>query len=279
MEIFTSKSAITEFIIQLKHENKTIGFVPTMGALHKGHLSLIEIAAQLTDVVICSIFVNPTQFTDVKDLEKYPRPIKSDIALLESAKCNFLFMPEVSDMYTQGESWNIDLGYLENILEGKFRPGHYQGVTQIVKKLLDVVGPHLMFMGQKDFQQVLVLEKMINKLKLPVEVVMCPIVREANGLALSSRNVHLSTHESEQAGVLSQVLFQTKANFPQHDIEMLKQQAWRILNNTEGLIPEYFEICNALTLLPAQSTDEESIVALVAARVGKTRLIDNIILK
>lgn len=253
--------------------------MPTMGALHKGHLSLIEIAAQLTDVVICSIFVNPTQFTDVKDLEKYPRPIKSDIALLESAKCNFLFMPEVSDMYTQGESWNIDLGYLENILEGKFRPGHYQGVTQIVKKLLDVVGPHLMFMGQKDFQQVLVLEKMINKLKLPVEVVMCPIVREANGLALSSRNVHLSTHESEQAGVLSQVLFQTKANFPQHDIEMLKQQAWRILNNTEGLIPEYFEICNALTLLPAQSTDEESIVALVAARVGKTRLIDNIILK
>jgi len=250
-----------------------------MGALHKGHLSLVKIASEFTDCTVCSIFVNPTQFTDQKDLEKYPRPIEADISLLESCKCDALFLPSVEEMYGETEPWKIDLGYIENILEGKFRPGHYQGVTQIVKKLVDVIQPDYMFMGQKDFQQVMVIDSMIKQLQLPLELVMCPIIRESDGLALSSRNIHLSVKERANALCLSQTLNNTKHNFPNQSIESLKKDAWDTLNSSEGVVPEYFEICDSRTLLPVQSKEAESIVALVAAKVGNTRLIDNIILK
>lgn len=279
MEILTSKLEITEFLTGLKKEKKTIGFVPTMGALHKGHLSLIHIAAELCNSVVCSIFVNPTQFTDAKDLEKYPRPIEADIDLLKSSKCDVLFLPSVDEMYAESESWHIDLGYLETILEGKFRPGHYQGVTQIVKKLIDVVQPNYMFMGQKDFQQVLVLEHMIKKCELPVELVMCPIVREDDGLALSSRNIHLDGNQRHLAGWLSKVLHLAQQNFETLSIDRLKAEAWNTLNGVEGIVPEYFEICDAETLLTTPAKTPQNIVALVAAKIGKVRLIDNIILK
>ena len=279
LEIFTSKSAIARYLIPSKKENKTIGFVPTMWALHKGHLSLIDIAGELTDTVVCSIFVNPTQFTDPKDLKKYPRPIEADIELLRSSRCRALFLPSVEEMYSANETWSIDLGGLDNILEGTLRPGHYQGVTQIVKKLLDVVNPDFMFMGQKDYQQVMVLEHMVKTLNIPVELVMCPIVREPSGLALSSRNVHLSDTEHSQAAVLSKVLQDVKARFADEPIESLKEGALQALRNAAGIEPEYFEICNARTLQPATEKDRESVVALVAAKVGNTRLIDNIILK
>ncbi|MFD2161402.1 pantoate--beta-alanine ligase [Paradesertivirga mongoliensis] len=279
MEILTSKAQLAEALQELRQTNKTIGFVPTMGALHAGHMTLIKIAGELTDVVVASIFVNPTQFNNSDDLQKYPRPVESDIKLLQQSKCNILFLPEVDEMYTGEESWNLDLGYLENTLEGKFRPGHYQGVTQIVKKLLDIANPDFVFLGQKDFQQVMVLEHMVKALELPSELVMCPIVRDDDGLALSSRNVHLSRTERQQALSLSKALFYVQKHFDLLTINQLKENAWLMLDSEPGVVPEYFEICDADTLLPTPSKDTRSIIALVAAKVGETRLIDNIILK
>ncbi|MBC7913500.1 MAG: pantoate--beta-alanine ligase [Pyrinomonadaceae bacterium] len=279
MEILTSKVALASTLSNLKQGNGTIGFVPTMGALHAGHLSLIRIAKELTDIIVCSIFVNPTQFNNLTDLEKYPRPIEADITLLKDSGCHVLFMPDVDEMYSDNEVWNFDIGYLEGILEGKYRAGHYQGVTQIVKKLLNAVKPDYMFLGQKDFQQVMVLDHMVKKLGMTVELVMCPIVRESDGLALSSRNIHLSKTERSQALILSKTLFAAKDNFNSQSVEQLKLTAWDALDSAPGVTPEYFELCDSNTLLPIQSKDEKGIVALVAARVGNTRLIDNIILK
>ena len=279
MEIFTSKTELALALNHNKKESNALGFVPTMGALHEGHLSLIKIAKELTDTVVASIFVNPTQFTNAADLERYPRPIEKDIELLKEAHCDFLFLPDVTEMYLPGEQWQLDLGGLERILEGKYRPGHYQGVTQIVKKLLDIIQPDFVFLGQKDFQQVMVLEHMVKSLNIPSELVMCPIIRENDGLAFSSRNIHLSAAERENALVLSKSLFEAKQRFDELTVEQLKKNVLKTLNEAPGVTPEYFEICDAKTLLPINSKDTGNIIALVAAKVGDTRLIDNIILK
>ncbi|HEY0054163.1 MAG TPA: pantoate--beta-alanine ligase [Pedobacter sp.] len=279
MEILTSKTELALALNHQKNNSNALGFVPTMGALHEGHLSLVKIAKELTDTVVASIFVNPTQFTNAADLEKYPRPIERDIELLKNSNCDYLFLPAVDEIYSPGEQWQLDLGEIEGILEGKYRPGHYQGVTQIVKKLLDVIQPDLVFLGQKDFQQVMVLEHMVKSLGIPVELVMCPIIRESDGLALSSRNIHLSASARKNALVLSRSLFETKYQFQYQSVEELKKNAWELLKNEEGVVPEYFEICDANTLQSVISKDAESIIALVAAKVGETRLLDNIILK
>ncbi len=278
MEIFVTKAALSASLDELKKQKKVIGFVPTMGALHDGHLSLINIAREQSDVVVCSIFVNPTQFNDPSDLEKYPRPVEADIEKLKSVNCDILFLPSVHEMYQQGESWHIDLGYLEHILEGKSRPGHYQGVTQVVKKFFDIVKPDIAFFGQKDFQQVLILRKMTEMLEIPVNIVMCPIKREDDGLALSSRNIHLSEVERRNALALSAALQTTKDHFQEKDLASLKEEAVAFLNASEGIDLDYFEIYDAATLKPAESKEVESIIALVAARSGETRLIDNMIL-
>jgi pantoate--beta-alanine ligase len=279
LEILTSKTELALALNHQKNNSNALGFVPTMGALHEGHLSLVKIAKELTDTVVASIFVNPTQFTNAADLEKYPRPIERDIELLKNSNCDYLFLPAVDEIYSPGEQWQLDLGEIEGILEGKYRPGHYQGVTQIVKKLLDVIQPDLVFLGQKDFQQVMVLEHMVKSLGIPVELVMCPIIRESDGLALSSRNIHLSASARKNALVLSRSLFETKYQFQYQSVEELKKNAWELLKNEEGVVPEYFEICDANTLQSVISKDAESIIALVAAKVGETRLLDNIILK
>ncbi len=279
LEILSSKTELALALNHQKNSSNTLGFVPTMGALHEGHLSLIKIAKELTDTVVASIFVNPTQFTNAADLEKYPRPIERDIELLKKANCNYLFLPAVDEIYSPGEQWQLDLGEIESVLEGKYRPGHYQGVTQIVKKLLDIIQPDLVFLGQKDFQQVMVLEHMVKSLNIPVELVMCPIIRESDGLALSSRNIHLSELERKNALILSKSLFETKQQFEYQSVEELKKNAWEILKNEEGVVPEYFEICDASTLQSINSKEAKSIIALVAAKVGDTRLLDNIILK
>ena len=278
LKIFTSKQELSGHLDKLKGQGKSIGFVPTMGALHMGHLSLIEIAKRLTDVVVCSIFVNPTQFNDPKDLELYPRPIETDTIKLQEANCDILFLPSAAEMYDGTEAWHIDLGYIETILEGRFRPGHYQGVTQIVKKLFDLVLPDKAFFGQKDFQQVKVISKMIEIYKMPVEIVTCPILRENDGLAMSSRNIHLSGTERNQALALSQALLITRDNALLKPLDDIKAKAEEYINNSDGIELEYFEICDADTLLPATDTST-SLIALVAAKVGKTRLIDNIIIK
>jgi len=277
LKVFKLRNGLQQHLNQLRAAGKTIGLVPTMGALHQGHLSLIEQAKQSADVVVSSIFVNPTQFNDPKDLEKYPRPIEHDMRKLEQAGCDILFNPEVDEMYAGHEQWHLNIGEAEHLLEGKFRPGHYQGVTQVVYKLFDIVKPHIAFFGQKDYQQFIVIGKMVELLHLPVKVIMCPILRDADGLAMSSRNIHLSAAERQHALVLSKALFWLKGHFNRTDMPGLQAQATGIIKQQEGVTLEYLEITDGNTLHPA-GPDSAVIIALVAARVGKTRLIDNVML-
>lgn len=249
-----------------------------MGALHKGHVSLIKMAQQQADVVVCSIFVNPTQFTDPKDLEKYPRPLAHDMAMLKEAGCDVVFMPSVKEMYPVEEIWHIDLGPAEFLLEGEFRKGHYQGVTQIVKKLFDAVDPDIAFFGQKDYQQVLMIQNMVAYFKLPVQIISCPIIREDDGLAMSSRNIHLNTTDRENALVLSRALTYVQENFKSKSIPELLEKARKLIEETPGVELDYFTIADGKTLLPETDKKDQNIIALVAAKVGQTRLIDNMIL-
>ncbi|WP_295716501.1 pantoate--beta-alanine ligase [Mucilaginibacter sp.] len=275
MKIFTTRQEVAQYFTY--KTGKTTGFVPTMGALHNGHISLIKQAQQVCTEVVCSIFVNPTQFNDPKDLEKYPRPIAADIAMLEQAGCDILFNPTVSEIYDDDEKWHLDIGNMEHLLEGKFRPGHYQGVMQVVNKLFNIVKPDMAFFGQKDYQQVMVITKMVELLNMPVKLVMCPIQRETDGLAMSSRNVHLTAYDREHALILSKTLGWIKEHFNVDSIPELQQQAEQMLNNEPGIIPEYFEIVDGDTLKPVTAATKK-VVALVAARAGKTRLIDNMLI-
>lgn len=277
MIIFNKTNEIAEYLQNLRNSGKTTGFVPTMGALHQGHLSLIKQAQQGNNVVICSIFVNPTQFTDPSDLEKYPRPLAEDIKKLEAAGCDILFNPEVNEIYAGNEQWHLNIGELEHLLEGKFRPGHYQGVTQVVYKLFDIVKPDRAYFGQKDYQQVLVIRKMVELLHLPVQLVMCPIERETDGLAMSSRNIHLTADDRQHALVLSRTLNWVKENFDKNNIQQLQEDAAKQIGAEPGVQLEYFEIADGENLHPANQ-NPASFVALVAARVGNTRLIDNMIM-
>lgn len=278
MEIIKTIAALQNRL-QNQDKGKSIGLVPTMGALHNGHLSLIKTALAQTGIVVCSIFVNPTQFTDASDLEKYPRPIAADIEKLELAGCQILFMPDVPEMYPQKEHWHFDIGAIEHRLEGKFRPGHYQGVMQIVYKLFVAVKPDLAFFGQKDFQQVRVIEKMVELKNLPVKIVLCPIIRETDGLAMSSRNIHLSPQERKHALVLSRALHQLKNSYVKEASEELRKEAIELITAEPQVQLEYLEIVNAAELDNGLSDKNKGIIALVAAKVGQTRLIDNMILR
>ncbi len=278
MKIFTTKKEVSDYLEEVRLNQQTIGFVPTMGALHQGHLSLIARARQASDVTVCSIFVNPTQFNNAADLEKYPRPIEKDIELLQQAGCHVLFNPQVNEMYAEHDPWHLAIGELEHLLEGKFRPGHYQGVTQVVYKLFDIIKPDLAFFGQKDYQQVLVVNRMIELLHQPVKVIMCPIEREPDGLALSSRNVHLTADDRRHALVLHRALDYVKTHFNPENLAALQQQAGEMISAEPGVTLEYFELADAETLHRAGSTTPH-LVALTAAMVGNTRLIDNEIIK
>lgn len=281
LEIFKTKAALKAFLKPLKASAKKIALVPTMGALHNGHISLIKLAQQNADIIICSIFVNPTQFTDPTDLEKYPRPIEHDLAMLADAGCNAVFMPNVEEMYPAGadEAWHIDLGDAEFLLEGAFRKGHYQGVTQIVKKLFDAVEPDVAMFGQKDFQQVLMIKNMLAYFKLPITIIICPIIREDDGLAMSSRNIHLSQSERAHSLVLNKSLQFVMDHFDEYSLAELVDRAKAFYEHIDVVELDYFTIANGDTLEPAKSKDENNLVALVAAKVGSTRLIDNMIIK
>lgn len=278
MKVINTIAALKSLLGPIKLAGQKIALVPTMGALHKGHLSLISIAQQQAELVVCSIFVNPTQFTDPRDLEKYPRPLEHDLEMLRASGCDVVFMPSVLEMYPQKENWHIDLGPAEFLLEGEFRRGHYQGVTQIVKKLFDAVNPDLAFFGQKDFQQVLMIQNMVAAFKLPVEIVTCPIIREDDGLAMSSRNIHLSSEDRGNALILSRALYYVKNNFDQKSIPELLEAAEQMIRSTPGVELDYFTIARGETLRPALDKNQPHIVALVAAKVGQTRLIDNMML-
>lgn len=278
MEVLNTIAALKSLLGPIKLAQQKIALVPTMGALHKGHVSLIKMAQQQADIVVCSIFVNPTQFTDPKDLEKYPRPLEHDMAMLKEAGCDVVFMPSVKEMYPTEETWHIDLGPAEFLLEGEFRKGHYQGVTQIVKKLFDAVEPDIAFFGQKDYQQVLMIQNMVAYFKLPVQIISCPIIREDDGLAMSSRNIHLNTTDRENALVLSRALNYVHENFKSKSIPELLQKAKELIEETPGVDLDYFTIADGKTLLPETDKKDQNIIALVAAKVGQTRLIDNMIL-
>lgn len=279
MEIFRTRAETHKYLNELRSGSKSVGFVPTMGALHEGHLSLIEAASIKTDVVVCSIFVNPTQFNDKNDLENYPRPIEDDIRKLRQAQCSVLFIPGVDEMYKSDDKWNIELNDLDNILEGEIRPGHYQGVTQIVKKLFDIIAPDYAFFGQKDYQQFMVISYMVRKFHMNIKLIKCPIVREEDGLAMSSRNVYLSEQNRINSLALFKSLTRAKAQFELSSVSQIKNDAFEFLRSSPGINPEYFEIYDAKTFKAISSKSAKSIIALVAARVGNIRIIDNMILK
>jgi pantoate--beta-alanine ligase len=227
IKVFTNAQELSFFISDQKSKGRTIGFVPTMGALHDGHLKLVKKAKKENNLVIVSIFVNPTQFNDKKDLDKYPRNLEDDLLKLMPTKVDFVYAPEVSDIYPNGteEGAAIDLGGLDETMEGAFRPGHFKGVAQVVKRLLDIVQPNHLYMGQKDFQQFTIIAYIIRKLSIHTNLVVCPIVREKNGLAMSSRNVRLSPDTRAAAGIIYKTLKYVKKHVLTKPVEVVKNQA------------------------------------------------------
>ncbi len=281
MILYKYKKDIEHKINELKQQGKSIGFVPTMGALHQGHLSLIEASREQNDVTICSVFVNPTQFNDINDFKKYPVTIETDILLLTEQGNDILFLPSVEEMYPKGTNGieHYELGELETLLEGKYRPGHFQGVCQIVNRLFNIVKPHRAYFGQKDYQQCMVIKKMVEIKQLPVEIVVHPTIREKNGLAMSSRNLHLSEEDKEKATIIYKTLSYIKANKSEVDLITLKQEAAQMLMDNGFERIDYVEISDAETLKPLHNiSDSKGAVALVAAFIGGVRLIDNLLL-
>jgi pantoate--beta-alanine ligase len=281
VEIFKTKASLQAYLQEARSTGQKIALIPTMGALHEGHLSLLNYAKPISDIRVCSIFVNPTQFNDPKDLEKYPRPIENDIRLLESVDCDILFLPSVDEMYPdKNEAWHLDLGELDQIWEGEKRPGHFQGVTQVVYKLFTLVQPDIACFGQKDFQQVMVIKRMIAMKDLAIQLAICPIIRDQDGLALSSRNARLSEAGKRTALALSRSLQYVKDHI--HDaipLAEIKDKALQILTDTDGLSVEYFALCESSTLKEVSHIDfSKQHVALVTAWVEGVRLIDNMIL-
>ena len=261
--------------------NKTLGFVPTMGALHFGHISLIEQARKESDIVICSIFVNPIQFNDPADLEKYPRTVSADEQKLASAGCDILFLPEVAEIYPEPVHDTYDFGALEKVMEGPLRPGHFNGVAVVLKRLFEIAEPHKAFFGEKDYQQLAIVKCLVNKLQIPIEIIGCPIVREADGLAMSSRNVRLSADERKLAPSIYRALTNAKELLASSsNIETAKEKVHSLLQAIPEFNVEYFEIVDGETLQPIHSLSEaDRVVGCIAVWVGNVRLIDMIKLK
>jgi pantoate--beta-alanine ligase len=264
---------------EIRRSGKSLGFVPTMGALHEGHLSLVRAARSHNQVVATSIFVNPLQFGPTEDFSKYPRAMERDKSLLETEKVDLLFAPSAEEMYPEGALTSVYVAEISEKLDGKSRPGHFKGVTTVVAKLFEIVRPDRAYFGQKDAAQVAVLRKMVHDLNMDVELIVCPIVRERDGLAMSSRNAYLSPEQRKQALVLNRSLMrvQSMADLGESDAEALRQAGRQIIGEEPGARLDYFEIVNANTLDPVQEISKGALVA-VAAYVGTTRLIDNLML-
>ena len=280
MIIFKRVQHIREWMDKHKQGGKTAGFVPTMGALHEGHLSLAETSVADNDLTIVSIFVNPKQFNDKEDLKKYPRPIEEDTKMLNEAGVDCLFLPDEEDIYPPGINTSIDFdpGPAADVMEGKFRPGHFKGMAEVVYRLLSIVEPDKLYMGQKDFQQFVIIRKMISDIHLPVILEMCQTVRETNGLAMSSRNMRLSRQAREEAGIIYSTLVDAQRMFEEGEpISQIKKWALDTLTRPD-FEPEYFEIVDGITFAPVMSMeDSQYVVACCAVKVEGVRLIDNAI--
>jgi len=265
----------------IRKQGKSIGFVPTMGALHQGHLALVKEAKEDNDYVVVSIFVNPTQFNNKVDLEKYPRVIEEDIKLLESVNCDLLFYPEVEEMYPDGEPEAVEYNVndLDKVLEGEHRPGHFNGVITVVKRLFEIVNPTRAYFGMKDYQQLLIINTFVKNYNLPLEIVPIPIEREEDGLAMSSRNRRLSPEERKEATILFEVLKKAKIRSGFQTVEELKRTTEKRFKKSKFAELEYFELVDLYTLKSLQTWVQSShVIALIAARVGDVRLIDNMII-
>lgn len=265
-----------------KHKGESVGFVPTMGALHSGHIALMKNSIKENDITVCSIFVNPTQFNVKSDLEKYPRTLKSDSEKLEKAGVDILFAPSVKEIYPKGtkKSIKVNLKGLDKQMEGQFRPGHFEGVVQVVHRLLEIVNPTRLYMGQKDFQQFTIIAQMIKSLKMKVELVVVKIQRAKDGLALSSRNVRLTKAKRKWAPIIYKALKKAKRSMKSKTVEEVEAIAMEELGKPRGYNPEYFTIVDGYTLKPIKDwSDSDYIVAATAVWAGKIRLIDNMILK
>ncbi len=280
MVIFKNINDIKKYISLKKDEERSIGFIPTMGALHAGHISLIQKAKEDNTLSVCSIFVNPTQFNDKKDLEKYPVSTEADIELLLNAGCDVLFLPSVNEIYPDGDSnfKTYDFGYLDTILEGAQRPGHFKGVGQVVGRLLEIVEPDNLYIGQKDYQQCMVLKKLAPMMGLnDLNVIICPTAREADGLAMSSRNRRLTEPQRVVAAVIYQCLVSIQSKKQTAQFDVVKKECEDLLA-AKGFVTEYVALADArdLTLLSNYKKDTP-MVALIAARIGDIRLIDNML--
>lgn len=264
----------------LRNEGKTIGLVPTMGALHEGHASLVRRAVVENDVVVVSDFVNPTQFNDPNDLLKYPRTLDADCDLLEREGAKIVFAPSVDEMYPEPDTRQFSYAPLDTVMEGKYRPGHFNGVCQIVSKLFMIVGPDRAYFGEKDFQQLAIIREMVKSLEMPVQIVGCPIVREFDGLALSSRNARLSDMERKQALNISKTLFDSVKFAENHTVVETQQMVENAIRNADGLELEYFEIVDGNTLQKITVWEDTNYaVGCITVFCGDVRLIDNIKLK
>lgn len=280
MIIFKNIQELRSYLGQQKEKNSVIGFVPTMGALHQGHISLISLAKETCQMVVASIFVNPTQFNDPKDFEKYPITIDKDIDMLEAAGCDVLFLPSVAAMYPDGpkSSKQYDLGYLETVLEGASRPGHFQGVCQVVERLLEIVQPGKLFVGQKDYQQCMVVNRLVELMNIKTEIIIAPTQREKDGLAMSSRNMRLSAEARAIAPRIYNMLVWIKDTIEPGPLDDIVTESCNKLEQA-GFAPDYVSIANAATLELVDTWDGKTkLVALTAAFIDGVRLIDNLVL-
>jgi pantoate--beta-alanine ligase len=279
MLIFSDKESLSAFLKPLIELHKLIGFVPTMGALHDGHLSLLEKSCKENDITIISIFVNPTQFNNKEDLEKYPRSLDADVEKVAKINKNILiYAPSVEDIYEgKTHSQTFHFGGLENQMEGKHRPGHFDGVGTIVKKLFEIINPNKAYFGEKDFQQLQIVKKLVKKEKLPIAIIGCPIYREKNGLAMSSRNERLSFESREKAALIYKTLKKIKSLFKEKSIRELKIMVKEIFKNQPEFELEYFEITEESSLLPCvKKNKSKKYRAFIAVFIDNIRLIDNI---
>ena len=280
MVLFKKADALTAYLENARKEGKSIGFVPTMGALHAGHISLLEASKKENTLTVVSVFVNPAQFNDPKDFEKYPVTIEKDIEWLSAAGCDTLFWPAVEEIYPAGYDQPIhyDLGYLETVLEGKYRPGHFQGVCRVMDRLLSIVRPRNLYMGQKDYQQCMVVNRLLGLTGSPVVLQTCPILREQDGLAMSSRNTRLSPPQRERASTISRALRHLKQEIRPGKTEPVIAEALDMLNR-QAFKVDYVAIADAQTLQLIDDWDgRQKIVALIAAFQQEVRLIDNMLL-
>lgn len=269
---------IADLQAYIKSKNvKSVGFVPTMGALHDGHISLVKRCVSENDLCVVSVFVNPTQFNDKSDLERYPRTPEADQAMLEAAGCDIAFMPTVQEMYPEEDTRQFHFGSIETVMEGKYRPGHFNGVAQIVSKLFDAVLPHKAYFGEKDFQQVAIIREMARQLNSPVEIIACPIIREESGLARSSRNTLLTEEQRKKAALIAQVLTKSTTFAQTNTVAQTIQWVNEQFLHDEEFKMDYYEIVDGNTLQPISNWDDSDfVVGCIAIYLGKIRLIDNI---